>query len=201
LRKKQGVADRGHVASHRSIDSRAETGRTRYEVFDAQAPGLAVRVTPNGHKSWVLLYRHHGRPRRLTLGRFPDRGLAEARKEALNARGRILNGADPAAEKHDERATYATLSVRCTSCTEKATEKKRSWPEQRRIFENEALPAWRRRRVQDMTYTGHPREAVQKVQRARDQRVPVCESAGGEERSLGPGADESKDGRMPVAEA
>jgi integrase len=33
----------------------------------------------------------------------------------------------------------------------KATEKKRSWPEQRRIFENEVLPEWRHRRVQDMT--------------------------------------------------
>src|SRR5688572_33318827 len=79
---------------------------TRYEVFDALTPGLAIRVTPSGHKSWVLLYRHHGRLRRLTLGRYPDRGLAGARKEALNARGRVLDGADPAAEKHDERATY-----------------------------------------------------------------------------------------------
>ncbi len=48
--------------------------RARYEVFDAQMPGLAIRVTPSGHKSWVLLYRHHGRLRRLTLGRYPDRG-------------------------------------------------------------------------------------------------------------------------------
>ena len=36
-------------------------GRTRYEVFDALTPGLAIRVTPSGHKSWVLLYRYHGR--------------------------------------------------------------------------------------------------------------------------------------------
>ena len=57
-------------------------GRARYEVFDAQMPGLAIRVTPSGHKSWVLLYRHHGRLRRFTLGRYPDRGLAEVRKEA-----------------------------------------------------------------------------------------------------------------------
>ena len=35
----------------------------------------------------------------------------------------------------------------------------------------------------------------------RDQRVPVCESAGGEGRSLGQGADESEDGGMPVTEA
>ena len=51
----------------------------RYEVFDALTPSLAIRVTPSGHKSWVLYYRHHGRQRRLTLGRYPDRPLAEAR--------------------------------------------------------------------------------------------------------------------------
>ena len=33
----------------------------------------------------------------------------------------------------------------------KVTEKKRSWPEQRRIFENEVLPAWRHRRVADLS--------------------------------------------------
>lgn len=134
----------------RSIQA-LKPGRARYEVFDAQMPGLAIRVTPSGHKSWVLLYRHHGRLRRLTLGRYPDRGLAEARKEALNARGRILNGADPAAEKHDERATYGDTVGALYELYKKATEKKRSWPEQRRIFENEVLPAWRHRRVQDMT--------------------------------------------------
>ena len=50
--------------------------QARYEVFDALTPGLAIRVTTSGHKSWVLFYRHHGRLRRLTLGRYPDRGLA-----------------------------------------------------------------------------------------------------------------------------
>ncbi len=134
----------------RSIEG-LKPGRTRYEVFDALTPGLAIRVTPSGHKSWVLLYRHRGRLRRLTLGRYPDRGLAGARKEALNARGRILDGADPATEKHDERATYGDTVEALYELYKKATEKKRSWPEQRRIFENEVLPAWRHRRVQDMT--------------------------------------------------
>jgi Arm DNA-binding domain len=59
----------------RSIEG-LKPGRTRYEVFDALTPGLAIRVTPTGHKSWVLLYRYHGRLRRLTLGRYPDRTLA-----------------------------------------------------------------------------------------------------------------------------
>jgi integrase len=134
----------------RSIEG-LKPGHTRYEVFDALTPGLAIRVTPGGHKSWVLLYRHHGRLRRLTLGRYPDRGLAGARKEALNARGRILDGVDPAAEKHDERATYGDTVGALYELYKKATEKKRSWPEQRRIFENEVLPAWRHRRVADIS--------------------------------------------------
>ena len=46
----------------RSIEG-LKPGRTRYEVFDALTPGLAIRVTPSGHKSWVLFYRHHGRLR------------------------------------------------------------------------------------------------------------------------------------------
>jgi hypothetical protein len=57
----------------------------RYEVFDALTPGLAIRVTPHGHKSWVLFYRHHGRLRRLTLGRYPDR---PARGGAIGSRPR-----------------------------------------------------------------------------------------------------------------
>jgi hypothetical protein len=134
----------------RSIEG-LKPGRTRYEVFDAFTPGLAIRVTPSGHKSWVLFYRYHGRLRRLTLGRYSDRKLAEARKEALNQRGRILNGADPATEKHDERATYGDTVGALYDLYKKATEKKRSWPEQRGIFENEVLPEWRHRRVQDMT--------------------------------------------------
>ena len=120
-------------------------------MFDVIVPGLAIRVTPSGHKSWVLYYRYHGRLRRLALGRYPDRKLAEARVKRCTHRGRIFNGADPAAEKQDERATNGDTVGALYDLYKKATEKKRSWPEQRRIFENEVLPAWRHRRVQDMT--------------------------------------------------
>ena len=122
----------------------------RYEVFDALTPALAIRVTPHGHKSWVLLYRHHGRLRRLTLGRYPDRGLAEARKEALDQRGRILDGADPAAEKKDERATHGDTVGALFELLKRQYERRKSWPELRRIYEHDVLPAWRNRRVQDI---------------------------------------------------
>ena len=65
----------------------------RYEVFDMLVPGLAIRVTPAGHKSFTLYYRHHGRMRRVGLGRYPDVLLADARTAATNHRGRIFNTA------------------------------------------------------------------------------------------------------------
>jgi integrase len=130
---------------------RAPSDRPRIEYFDAEVPGLTLRITSDGVKTWSLLYRHHGRKRRFTLGRFPDLGLAKARLRALEERGRIAGGADPAAEKKDERATYGDTVNALFELYKKAAEKKRSWPEQRRIFENEVLPAWRHRRVQDIT--------------------------------------------------
>src|SRR5262245_15522717 len=130
---------------------RAPSDKPRIEYFDAEVPGLTLRITSDGVKTWSLLYRHHGRKRRFTLGRFPDLGLAKARLRGHEERGRIAGGADPAAEKKDERATYGDTVNALFELYKRVTEKKRSWPEQRRIFENEVLPAWRHRRVQDIT--------------------------------------------------
>jgi len=35
------------------------------EYLDEKVPGLALRVTPNGAKSWTVRYRHRGRLRRM----------------------------------------------------------------------------------------------------------------------------------------
>ena len=130
---------------------RAPYDQARIEYFDAETPGLCLRITSDGVKTWALMYRHHGRKRRLTLGRFPDLGLADARGKAVRARGRILGGADPAAEKHDERATYGdTVGALFTLFTQHY-ERRKSWPELRRIYEHDVLPVWRHRRVQDIT--------------------------------------------------
>lgn len=81
-------------------------GSTRYEVFDERVPGFAVRVSPSGQKSFVLLYRQKGRQRRLTLGRYPIVSLAEARRLALDALNGVVHGADPQQDKLDRRKHY-----------------------------------------------------------------------------------------------
>ena len=55
------------------------SGRADYFDADRKLPGFGLRVAASGRKSWVLLYRHGLRPRRLTLGTYPTLGLADAR--------------------------------------------------------------------------------------------------------------------------
>jgi integrase len=123
----------------------------RFEVFDTLVPGLAIRVSVSGRKTFTLYYRHRGRMRRVGLGRYPDVLLEKARKIATQHRGRIFNGADPAGEKQTEHAqdehTVQVLYELYRSHKEKTL---RSWSEVRRIMEREVLPVWRHRRVVDI---------------------------------------------------
>lgn len=135
----------------RNVPTLSAIGGRRTEYFDADLAGLSLRVTADGVKTWTLSYRHKGRKRRLTLGRFPDLSLADARKQAIKERGRVASGTDPGAEKVAGRAKHdETVAVLFDLYRVKA-EKKRSWPEERRIFENEVLPVWRHKLVSELT--------------------------------------------------
>ena len=68
---------------------------SQFEVFDRKVPGLSVRVSPQGPKSFSLLYRIGGRNRRLTLGRYPIVSLSEARKRAREALNQVAQGRRP----------------------------------------------------------------------------------------------------------
>lgn len=75
----------------------------RLEFTDALVPGLNLRVTQSGKKSWSLVYRSplelgksgHGKQRRLTLGRYPLVSLDLARKKADELLLKIEGGQDP----------------------------------------------------------------------------------------------------------
>jgi Arm DNA-binding domain len=69
----------------RYLDQLKSHGK-RYEVFDAIVPGLAIRISAAGRKTFTLYYRHRGRMRRVGLGRCPDVLLEKARKIATQHR-------------------------------------------------------------------------------------------------------------------
>jgi integrase len=71
----------------------------------ADGGGLYLLVTPAGGRLWRLKYRIDGVERKLSIGRYPEVGLAEARKAREAARAKMGSGDDPAAARRRERAT------------------------------------------------------------------------------------------------
>jgi integrase len=126
----------------------------RVEYFDAAFPGLALRITENGGKSWCTFYRFKGRLRRFTIGRYPAIKPAQARKEAAAALERVREGADPAEEKRARREMRTpetdTFEGVAQDYLERHLRKNRrasTFLEAKRDLEHDALPAWRRRPI------------------------------------------------------
>lgn len=94
----RGLTD-SSVRSARPVDGR------QIVVRDEKQPGLEIRVSPGGKKTWSLRYRTGlGAQRRLTLGSYPAVSLSQARDLARRTLGQVANGTDPAREKKTARA-------------------------------------------------------------------------------------------------
>jgi integrase len=82
------------------------SGRSEYQ--DTKTPGLKLRVTTNNVKTFCVFKRvKSGPPFRLTLGRFPDMSIEQARRQAANVLAEIAEGGNPAEVK---RALKAELT-------------------------------------------------------------------------------------------
>lgn len=122
----------------------------RADFADATVPGLVLRVTPTGAKSWALRYRAAGRPRRLTLGTLDTLSLAQARERAREEWRVVGKGHDPAAEKQDAKRGH-TVGDLAASYMVHAKVHKRSWRDDDRMLNVEVLPKWKSRRATDIT--------------------------------------------------
>ncbi|WP_017922721.1 tyrosine-type recombinase/integrase [Burkholderia glumae] len=82
----------------------AKPGDKPIKLFDGG--GMFLLVTPNGQRYWRLKYRFSGKEKLLSLGVYPDVGLAAARKKRSDARALLDAGIDPSeAKKENKRAT------------------------------------------------------------------------------------------------
>lgn len=66
-------------------------------------PGLYLRVSQAGARSWILRARVSGKRRDMGVGAYPEVGLAQARVRARELRDQIWRGADPVAERQAAR--------------------------------------------------------------------------------------------------
>src|SRR5262249_15396078 len=92
----------------------------RAEVFDALVPGLSVRVTEKGAKTFMLVTRYPGssNPARRALGAYGEITLEQARNKARSWLELVSRGVDPhieverqrLAEQRKQAGTFANLA-------------------------------------------------------------------------------------------
>lgn len=88
--------------------------------YDNDVPGLSLRVSSKGTKTWCYVYRFVSKSKRLTLGRYPDVSIKEARVMARGVAVDVAQGIDPVVEKRrlkrererEQDSTLAKVAVR-----------------------------------------------------------------------------------------
>jgi integrase len=143
----------------RFINSRkpAPTGQ-RDEYGDAIVPGLALRVTDRGHKSFVLVTRYPSNPKnptRRALGEVGAITLDQARQKARVWLGLIEKGTDPKAEEAREMAAARrrevnTFAAVAAEFLERHAAGLSKSAEARRIIEGEFVKRWGARPIIDI---------------------------------------------------
>jgi integrase len=74
-----------------------------YQIFDTDVIGFAARVQASGARTFTIDYRHAGRQRRMTIGRWPGWSVTAARERAKELRRAIDEGQDPLSVKDNLR--------------------------------------------------------------------------------------------------
>ena len=125
----------------------------RIDVYDDQVPGLVLRVSSTGTKSWSFTYRVYHKPKRLSLGGYPGVSLKLARERAREARGSIQRGEDPVATKKAEeldRQRNGFAACARDFVVKYCKPKLRTWSEVESAFERLAIPKWGDRPVKEI---------------------------------------------------
>jgi integrase len=81
----------------------AKAKERAYKLADRE--GLYLYVSPAGAKSWRFDYRVAGMRETLTIGRYPEKSLADAREDLAQARKMVERGESPARAKQEKRAS------------------------------------------------------------------------------------------------
>jgi integrase len=84
-------------------DTEIKKAKARGEAYSMADGGLYLWVTPPGGKLWRWSYRFSGKRKLMTLGRYPDISLADARDRHGDARKRLAKGVDPMAQRKAEK--------------------------------------------------------------------------------------------------
>jgi len=136
------------------VEALRHRGRGTEYIYDLGKPGLAVRLTSGGARTFVFVGRLHGKVQRITLGRVESLSLAKARAAVDNIRGDIALGIDVIAKRKALRASDAnrkTLDEAFSDFTAGERHKKKTILDYRNIWALYVAGRLGRRSITDIT--------------------------------------------------
>ena len=123
-------------------------------IWDSEVPGLGLRVTPGGAKSFVLKTRIGGGRsapiKKPTLGKVGDLTLDQAKAKARAWKALAADGVDPTRHKDEVGRTVADL---CAEYLEVHAPRKRSSGDDKAKIEQHILPRLGRRLIRDVSFS------------------------------------------------
>ena len=129
----------------------------RVDHFDGSHPGLVLRVSATGRKTWMYFYRtRNGKvvQHRMKLGLFPEMGVQEAHDAWRKARDLVAAGRDPLAVDDKELPAKSFVSVfeewLKLDRVKKNGQPKRSMDQVERALRRIVLPSWKDRLITDI---------------------------------------------------
>jgi integrase len=127
------------------------------EFWDKRVPGLCLRASPGGIRTWTFRYRPKGSTsfKRLGLGRYPEVGLALARARAEEKRVDVAGGGDPQGERATKRAAERqglTFDALADEYLERyARQHKASWKNDQLYLRAHVRPSWADRKAKSIS--------------------------------------------------
>ena len=74
-----------------------------YTAKDKSNNGLFLEIRPNGRKTWAYRYTFNAKQEKLTIGRYPDLSLKDARQARDEAANQVAKGISPQQQKIKEQ--------------------------------------------------------------------------------------------------
>ena len=138
----------------RVIDgARYERENGAHYLWDTEIAGFGLRIYPSGRKAFVVTYRVRGKQRFLTIGRYGELTLPQARGKAHEVLGQARKGEDPAADRRSYRRspTMKDMAARCMKEHCQVHNKPATVQTQQRIWDQIVLPRFGNRKVIDIS--------------------------------------------------
>lgn len=120
-------------------------------IYDDAISGFALCIYSSGRKSFVVQYRLNRRLRRMTIGRWPEWSVAEAREEARRIKQEVNRGNDPLGKRQEERGAPTVGEMIDRYILEYVPRlAKRNGDDQISMLRKLVEPEWKHRKVEEI---------------------------------------------------